>query len=228
MLEIEIFLRGLAEKFLLKEQICNLKYKELKSRTKDLEDYLNKTQFSKILIVGRNESLGIESFFYGIPYYATAKVVSERAKIFKISTDQLWQILNIEGECISILKNLVLNKAKILQNRLFEMNNTKLVLLDNKIIFNYQFDFDNNYRKGNIEEKKNEKNNKKINKKFLALSPNNMTGISRNKKKNIFFNLKDNSTKNKNQLLLKSMSDFNKNEKIKEIKNRKIFIPFLA
>ena len=223
MLEIEIFLRGLAEKFLLKEQICNLKYKELKSRTKDLEDYLNKTQFSKILIVGRNESLGIESFFYGIPYYATAKVVSERAKIFKISTDQLWQILNIEGECISILKNLVLNKAKILQNRLFEMNNTKLVLLDNKIIFNYQFDFDNNYRKGNIEEKKNEKNNKKINKKFLALSPNNMTGISRNKKKNIFLNLKDNSTKNKNQLLLKSMSDFNKNEKIKEIKNRKIF-----
>ena len=96
-----------------------------------MEDYLNKTQKSKILIVGRNETLGIESFFYGIPYFVTAKIVSQRAKIFKISVEQLSQILNIEKDCISSLRNLVLNKAKILQKRLFSMNNTKLILLDN-------------------------------------------------------------------------------------------------
>ena len=52
MLEIEIFLKGLEEKYLLKDEENHLKYKALKSRTKDLEDYLNKTQKSKILIVG--------------------------------------------------------------------------------------------------------------------------------------------------------------------------------
>ena len=53
--------------------------------------------------------------------------------------------MNIEIECISSLKNLVLNKIKILQRRLFSMNNTKLILLDNKIIFDYEVDFNNNF-----------------------------------------------------------------------------------
>ena len=47
-LEIEIFLKGFEEKFLLKQDENYLKYNDLKSRTKDLEDYLNKTQKSKI------------------------------------------------------------------------------------------------------------------------------------------------------------------------------------
>ena len=181
MLEMEIFLRGLEEKFSLNKKQDYLKYKALKSKTQDLEEYLNRTQLSKILILGKNESLGIESFFYGIPYYATAKVVSQRAKIFKISIEQLWQILNIEKECISSLRNLVLNKLKILKKRLFLMNNTRLILLDNKIIFNYEFDFNINYK--GEEENKNVKNillqtdikiatsSELRNNKFLSLSP---------------------------------------------------------
>ena len=227
MLEIEIFLKGLKEKYLLKDEENHLKYKALKSRTKDLEDYLNKTQKSKILIVGRNETLGIESFFYGIPYFVTAKIVSQRAKIFKISVEQLSQILNIEKDCISSLRNLVLNKAKILQKRLFSMNNTKLILLDNKIIFNYEFDFNNNYaNKNNQEENKTEKKNELKSYKY-ALTPLNISGANKKKKKN-YFSQKDTikSVKNRNHLLMNSMSDFEENDKIKHIKRRMKVLKF--
>ena len=235
MLDIEIFLKGLEEKFLLKDDKNYLKYKELKSRTTDLEDYLNKTQKSKILIVGRNESLGIESFFYGIPYFVTAKVVSQRAKMFKISIDNLWQILNIEIECISNLKNLVLNKVKILRKRLFSMNNTKLILLDNKIIFNYEFDFNNNYgNKSQVENKTENKNSLLIKdittnipllkkNKFYSLSPLNISGANQKKKKNILFNQKMNSNikyRNKNNLLINNLSNFQMDERIKYLKRR--------
>ena len=228
MLEIEIFLKGLEEKYLLKDEENHLKYKALKSRTKDLEDYLNKTQKSKILIVGRNETLGIESFFYGIPYFVTAKIVSQRAKIFKISVEQLSQILNIEKDCISSLRNSVLNKAKILQKRLFSMNNTKLILLDNKIIFNYEFDFNNNYtNKNNQEENKTEKKNELKSYKYFALTPLNISGANKKKKKN-YFNQKDTikSVKNRNHLLMNSMSDFEENDKIKHIKRRMKVLKF--
>ena len=228
MLEIEIFLKGLEEKYLLKDEENHLKYKALKSRTKDLEDYLNKTQKSKILIVGRNETLGIESFFYGIPYFVTAKIVSQRAKIFKISVEQLSQILNIEKDCISSLRNLVLNKAKILQKRLFSMNNTKLILLDNKIIFNYEFDFNNNYgNKNNQEENKTEKKNELKSYKYFALTPLNISGANKRKKKN-YFSQKDTikSVKNRNHLLMNSLSDFEENDKIKHIKRRMKVLKF--
>lgn len=226
MLEMEIFLRGLEEKFsLINEKDEFLKYKALKSQTKDLVEYLNKNQKSKILILGKNETLGIESFFYGIPYYATARVVSQRAKIFKISIEQLSQILNIEKECISSLRNLILNKTKILRKRLFSMNNIRLVLLDNKIIFNYEFDFNIKYK--DTEENKNEKNlllqtdTKMIpsselkNNKFLSLSPiNNIKENNLSNKKNYFFSQNDRNIKRKH-LLIKSMSTFYENEKLK-------------
>ena len=243
MLEIEIFLRGLEENFSLKGKENNLEYKAIKSRTKDLEDYLNKTQQSKILIVGRNESLGIESFFYGIPYFATAKVVSQRAKIFKISIEQLWQILNIEKDCILSLKKLVLHKIKILQERLFSMNNTKLVLLDNKIIFNYEFDFNNTYRNKKQEENKTEKKNvltyreikidnisllKRNN--YLSSTPTNMLSETHNNKnKTVHFNQKNsiNNTKKAKTSLINSMRNFKENKKIQYRKKpaKKLIIP---
>jgi len=226
MLEMEIFLRGLEEKVsLINEKDEFLKYKALKSQTKDLVEYLNKNQKSKILILGKNETLGIESFFYGIPYYATARVVSQRAKIFKISIEQLSQILNIEKECISSLRNLILNKTKILRKRLFSMNNIRLVLLDNKIIFNYEFDFNIKYK--DIEENKNEKNlllqtdikmipsSELKNNKFLSLSPiNNINENNLSNKRNYFFS-QNYTNKNRKHLLIKSMSTFYENEKLK-------------
>ena len=229
MLQIDIFLRGLQEKFSLKVDENILNYNNLKARTKDLEDYLNKAQNIKILIVGKNECLGIEPFFYGIPYYATAKVVSQRAKIFKISIEQLWQILNIETDCFSSLKNLVLNKTTILLKRLFSMNNTKLVLLDNKIIFNYEFDYNNELINKKKEENKKEhikeknkfiyKDIKLIKNNKISLTPKNI-GITKNKKKNIHFSQKDPSRYSLNLLIQSNRYELIQREKIINMKKR--------
>ena len=132
-LEIEIFLEGLQNRISLDDGESQLIYKKISSNTEDLKTYLNKTQKNRILIVGKSEILGLESFYYNIPYFTTARVISSRAKIFKIDAKQLIQILKIEVDCLADLKNLVFNKIKILKKRFFRINNTKISLIDEKI-----------------------------------------------------------------------------------------------
>ena len=114
------------------------------------------------------------------------------------------------------------------------MNNTKLILLDNKIIFNYEFDFNNNYGNKSQEENKTENKNDlpgrdfKIttipmlkNNRNFSLTRLNISGAIKKKKKN-YFSEKDSikSVKNRNHLLINSMSDIDENDKIKNIKRR--------
>lgn len=147
MLEIEIFLQGLQNKILLNDESSQLTYKNILSNTEDLQSYLNRTQKNKLLILGKYEMIGLESFYYNIPYFTSARVTSSRAKIFKIGIEQLWQILNIEIESFYEFQNLVLNKIKIFKKRFFGINNTKLSILDEKINFNYQQEYFKNLEK---------------------------------------------------------------------------------
>ena len=156
-LEIEIFLQGLEKKISLNDETAQLKYKNISSNTDDLKEYLNKTQKNRILLTGKYEILGLESFYYNIPYFTTSKVISSRAKVFKIDSKQLWQILNIEVDCLPDLKYLVLNKTKIFKKRFFGINNTKLTLIDEKINVEYERE----YLK-NLENKKKMKENESI------------------------------------------------------------------
>jgi len=161
-LEIEIFLKGLENRITLNDETTHLNYKNISSNTDDLQEYLNKTQKNKILIVGKYEIIGLESFYYNIPYFTTARVTSNRAKVFKIDPKQLWQILNIEVDCIPELKNLVLNKTKILKKRFFGINDTRLTLIDEKINFDYKqeyFKILEKKKKSENEIEKTQKNN---------------------------------------------------------------------
>ena len=161
-LEIEIFLKGLENRITLNDETTHLNYKNISSNTDDLQEYLNKTQKNKILIVGKYEIIGLESFYYNIPYFTTARVTSNRAKVFKIDLKQLWQILNIEVDCIPELKNLVLNKTKILKKRFFGINDTRLTLIDEKINFDYKqeyFKILEKKKKSENEIEKTQKNN---------------------------------------------------------------------
>ena len=140
-LEIEIFLEGLEKRISLDEQKSQLIYKNVSSSTDDLKTYLNRTQRNRILIVGKYEILGLESFYFNIPYFTTARIISSRAKLFKIDPNQLRQILNIEVDCLPDLKHLVLNKTKILKKRFFGINNTKITLIDEKINSDYETEY---------------------------------------------------------------------------------------
>ena len=165
-LEIEIFLKGLENRISLNDETVKMNYKNISSNTDDLQTYLNRTQKNKILIVGNCEIMGLESFYYNIPYFTTARVKSSKAKLFKIDSRQLKQILKIEVDCLPELKYLVLNKTKIIKKRFFGINNTKLTLIDEKINQIYEDEYYKNLKmKRNLEDEinKTQKNNVKTN-----------------------------------------------------------------
>ena len=88
---------------------------------------------NKLLVLGKKNVLGLESFFYQIPYLTNARVISPTAKIIKIDREHLYQILIRSNECINDLKTKVQNTLKILTHRLFGINNNKLKRIDNLI-----------------------------------------------------------------------------------------------
>ena len=155
-LQIEIFLQGLENKIDLNDESSKMNYKNITSNIDDLQNYLNQTQKNKILIVGNCEIMGLESFYYNIPYFTTARVKSSIAKVFKIDSQHLKQILKIEIDCMPDMKYLVLNKTKILKKRFFGINNIKLTRIDEKINQFYEDEYSKNLEK---DIQKTQKNN---------------------------------------------------------------------
>ena len=133
-LEIQALLHNLEEKRIsLKGKGEKKDYSILFNDWFDIEDYVNKDQVTKILILGKNNVLGLESFYYQIPFLTNARVVTPKAKIIKIDYEHLYQILIRSSECMHDLELRVYNKIKILTNRFFSLNNVKLMLIDSKI-----------------------------------------------------------------------------------------------
>ena len=135
--EIQILLQGLKERrSLISEKNIeeNNAYYNIKSGSKDLENYIQNSQKHKILFLGKDEILGLESFYYNIPYLTTAKIISPDAVIHKLDVEHLSQIIFREQDLILIIKNRVNKKIDILSKRFFELNNINLKLIDDKII----------------------------------------------------------------------------------------------
>ena len=88
---------------------------------------------NKLLVLGKKNILGLESFFYQIPYITNARVISPKAKLIKIDKEHLYQIIIRSNECLGDLKSKVHNTLKIISHRLFGINNNKLKRIDNFI-----------------------------------------------------------------------------------------------
>ena len=72
-------------------------YNQINSSYNDLIDILQQKQNNKIVILNNNEEIGIVSYFLGNNYLGTCEVVSKTAKIYKIETDYLEQLLEREN-----------------------------------------------------------------------------------------------------------------------------------
>ena len=72
----------------------------------------------------------------GNTYLSTCKVVSRYAKIYKIDTDYLNQMLESEIEIKWDFYNRLKRKMQLFSERLFKINNIKLVMTDEKITKN--------------------------------------------------------------------------------------------
>ena len=164
-LDIQILLNELKERRKIMNDESNeenLIYTDIKSGINDLENHITKVQKNNILFLGKDEMMGLESFYYNIPYLTTAKVISPKAVVHKIDTEHLAQILLREKECMYFLRISANNKIDILTTRFFELNNMKLKLLDEKITRDEKIEYEKylkeNKQLSNSIVKKNDKN----------------------------------------------------------------------
>ena len=108
-------------------------YDPINSSFKDIAYSLDQKHNNKIIILNDNEEFGILSYFLGNYYLGTCKVFSKNAKIYKIETDYLNQMLESEVEIKWDFYRRLKNKLKLYSERLFKINNCKLVMTDEKI-----------------------------------------------------------------------------------------------
>ena len=113
-----------------KEGEGELLYNNINNDCGQLIKYIKKKQKNKLLILKNNEDIGTISFFYDFPYIADCVVVSKTAKIYKIDFKYLNQILGNEQNCIYDLIKRINYKLKLYQERIFNINNIKLVKAD--------------------------------------------------------------------------------------------------
>ena len=108
-------------------------YNQINSSFNDIAEYINQKQNNKIIILNNNEDFGIISFFLGNEHLSTCTVASKYAKIHKIDTDYLNQMLDSEVEIKWDFYRRLKRKLELLSERLFKVNNIKLVMTDEKI-----------------------------------------------------------------------------------------------
>ena len=136
-LEIQILLKGLKE---ITSKVENkLIYDKIISSSSEIENYVSKKQMNKLLVLGKKNILGLESFYYQIPYLTNARVISPKAKIIKIDSEHLYHIINKSYECVHELESKVDNTIKIITKRLFGINNNKLKRIDRIIKLDSKF-----------------------------------------------------------------------------------------
>ena len=149
-LEIQLLLQKIQEKLSsMEEKDKNLEYNNINSEWLDIEDKVDKKEIYRILILNKNNILGLESFYYQIPFLTSAKVISPKAKIMKIDNEHMYQLLIRASECMHELKTKVLDKMDLITNRFFSLNNTKLMLIDNKITFDEKIKYENYLKEKN-------------------------------------------------------------------------------
>lgn len=97
-----------------------------------LVDYFSQKTHNKLFIINEREVIGAECFFYGINYIFSAKVISKRAKIYKIGLKELLKILQTEIRSYDNLQLFSQKKINVVIDRLKEIKNTHICLIDYK------------------------------------------------------------------------------------------------
>jgi hypothetical protein len=103
--------------------------KKLKTHAKEL----SKKRNLSIMKIGVNDILGVEEFYFKIPFLFQAKVVSEKLCLYKLTQDGFNKIINRGRVSNKFMKEHVLIKMSNKITRLVNLNKTFLRLIDNEI-----------------------------------------------------------------------------------------------
>ena len=108
-------------------------YTQINSDPDDFYHYLNEKHKNKLLILNKNEDVGIISCLIGKKYITTCTVISRFAKIYKLDIDYLTQMLENEVDCRREFYKRMKNKLQLVSERLFKVNDINLIKTDEKI-----------------------------------------------------------------------------------------------
>ena len=108
-------------------------YTQITSEPDDFFHYLNEKHKNKLLILNKNEDVGIISFLIGKKYITTCTVISRFAKIYKLDIDYLTQMLENEIDCRREFYKRMKSKLQLVSERLFKINDINLIKTDEKI-----------------------------------------------------------------------------------------------
>ena len=121
-------------KNLLQQENNSYIYSQINSDPDDIVNYLNQKHNNKLIILNKNEDIGLISYLFGNKYITSCTVVSNSAKIHKIDIDYINQMLQNEIDCKEEFFKRMKKKLELLSERLFKINNLKLVKTDKKIM----------------------------------------------------------------------------------------------
>ena len=108
-------------------------YSKINSSYDDIINYLDQKQNNKLLFLSDKEEIGLVSNFVGNEYITSCIVVSKEAKIYKIDVKCINRMLIEEGDCVDEYNLRLESKMNLLIQRLFRVNNIKLIMIDEKI-----------------------------------------------------------------------------------------------
>ena len=116
----------------------------------EIQDQFEDIQKIKILYAEIKDTLGAESLYFGLNYIYSAKVSSKICKYYKIGTKELMKIFEEESNCIALYQNESFRKINIIINRLIELNQSKIEMIDKKETINKGYIYGFNKGKGNL------------------------------------------------------------------------------
>ena len=88
---------------------------------------------NKIISISSNESLGVESAFYGLNYLTTAIITSDKARLVRITFEQIKSILTEESSSLFYVKLTAEKRVQLFYDRFLQIINTRLNLVDSKL-----------------------------------------------------------------------------------------------
>ena len=117
--------------FDLQEKIESTIYRVIKNQPKNMKKELMLNLTQKLFVIQQKECIGFECFNYGFDFLYSAKVISEKAILYKLSTNNLVNILQDKNDDCYISFNIKAGmKLRALTDRIKKLNSGLLSIID--------------------------------------------------------------------------------------------------
>ena len=155
---------------------CNPSLKNLENfdtenfikKLKNIPEELSKKRNFSIFKIGTNDILGAEEFYFKLPFFFQAKVISDKVSLYRLSHEGFNKLIDREGLNIKFMQNYAVNKISNKISRIMDLKNFFFKVLDNK----YDLEVKEKINLSNKKNKRNLFNNKSRNKLDFQINKN--------------------------------------------------------